>query len=142
MRLNTTRSFLRCAGFLLALTALGCGRSDTLTPVRGRVFFCGQPLAGGTIVFTPDLERGGHGSLACGEIDAEGRFSLHTGDQAGATPGWHRVTIAPPAPPVTPGRQAVPPPIDLPRSYSDPDQSGLLREVQSGKSNEHDFHLE
>jgi hypothetical protein len=142
MRLSNTRPSLRHAGLLIVLAVLGCGQKDHLTPVRGRVFYRGQPWAGGTIVFTPDAERGGHGSLACGEIDADGRYTLHTGEELGVTPGWHRVTIAPAAPPVAPGRPVVPPAIDLPRSYSDPDQSGLLREVPAGKSDEQDFHLD
>jgi hypothetical protein len=142
MRLSTVHQPLHRVGVLLALAVLGCGQNDKLTPVRGQVFFHGQPLCGGTIVFTPDAERGGHGSLACGEIDAEGRYSLHTGDRLGVAAGWHRVTIAPPALAAAPGRPATPPAIDLPRTYSDPEQSGLLREVQPGKSGEQDFHLE
>lgn len=111
-------------------------------PVHGRVFFHGQPLPGGTIVFTPDVERGGNGPLAYGEINCDGHYTLHTGEQLGVVPGWHRVTIAPAAPPVGPGQTAPPPLVDLPRKYRDPQQSGLLRQVPSGKSAEHDFHLE
>src|SRR5262245_42189900 len=78
--LNTSREALRRVGLLLVLAVLGCGRDDRLTPVRGQVFYHGRPLAGGTIVFTPDAERGGRGPLACGEIGADGRYTLHTGD--------------------------------------------------------------
>jgi hypothetical protein len=142
MRLRRVRQRIRRLSVLVALAVLGCGQSDKLTPVRGQVFFHGQPLAGGTIVFTPDPERGGHGSLACGEIDIEGRYSLHTGDQLGVASGWHRITIASPAPVAVPGHPAAEPTIDLPRTYSDPEQSGLLREIAPGKSGEQDFHLE
>src|SRR5207249_4096885 len=76
----------------LALLAAGCGQRETpLAPVSGRVFYRGQPLPGGTIVFTPDSERGGSGPLACGEIGQDGRYTLHTGTQPGAVPGWHRI---------------------------------------------------
>jgi hypothetical protein len=142
MNVSTSCSPLRCVIFLAALAVFGCGRDESLTPVRGQVFFHGQPLPGGTIVFTPDVERGGHGPLACGEIGSDGRYSLHTGDKFGTAPGWYRVTIAPPARAVAPGQAVVPPSVELPRKYSDPEQSGLLREVQPGKSGEQDFHLE
>ena len=154
MGLNTSRQALRCVGLLLALAVLGCGRDDKLTPVRGQVFYHGRPLAGGTIVFTPDAERGGRGPLACGEIDADGRYTLHTGDQPGVVSGWHRITVAPVTPPAqtTPFTLPSPPEggegrvrgaaIDLPRRYSDPEQSGLLREIKAGVVAEQDFHLE
>jgi hypothetical protein len=139
MGLNASREALRCGGLLLALTVLGCGRNDKLTPVRGQVFYHGRPLAGGTIVFTPDAERGGHGPLACGEIGADGRYTLHTGDNLGAVPGWHRITIAPPA---SPTQTAAPPAIALPRRYGVPEQSGLLREIKADAAADQDFHLE
>jgi hypothetical protein len=139
MGLNTSREALRGVGLLLALAVLGCGRDDKLTPVRGQVFYHGRPLAGGTIVFTPDAERGGRGPLACGEIGADGRYTLHTGDKPGAVPGWHRITVAPVT---SPAQTAAPPALDLPRRYSDPEQSGLLREIKGGVAAEQDFHLE
>ena len=130
---------LRYGGPLLLLLLLGCGREVKLTPVRGQVFFHGQPLSGGTIVFTPDPERGGRGPLACGEIGPDGRYSLHTDDKPGAVPGWHRVTIA--AASLASSQKGLPP-VDLPRKYGDPEQSGLLRQVQADKIVEQDFHLQ
>ena len=42
-----------CGALLLPLA--GCGQDGgKLAPVRGRVFYRGKPLPGGTIVFTPD----------------------------------------------------------------------------------------
>src|SRR5579875_157327 len=80
-----------CGGVVVAaLTVLGCGHDEALTPVRGRVFFRGQPLPVGTIVFTPDAEPGGHGPLAIGEIGPDGRYSLRSGDKPGAGPGRPR----------------------------------------------------
>jgi hypothetical protein len=119
---------------VILMLVLGCGGDEKLTPVRGRVFFHGQPLAGGTIVFTPDAERGGHGPLAWGEIEADGRYLLHTGDKTGVVPGWHRISIAPPS--------AASSAVYLPRKYGDPEQSGLLREIQAGKLSEQDFYLQ
>jgi len=139
---NAPRKLFLGGVVLAALAIVGCGQDDALTPVHGRVFHDGRPLPGGTIVFTPDLERGGRGPLAYGEIDADGRYTLHTGDKLGAVPGWHRVTIAPPSLAIAPGQAVPPPAVDLPRKYRDPEQSGLLREVQPGKTGEQDFHLE
>ncbi len=116
---------------LFLLLGAGCGsRESERAPVRGQVFFQGRPLAGGTIVFAPDPERGGRGPLALGEIDAEGRYTLRTGDQPGAVPGWHRVTVA-----------AADSEAALPRRYRDPDHSGLARQVQAGQSNVIDLKL-
>lgn len=129
-------------GFLFFLAALGCGQDNKLTPVQGQVFYQGKPLMGGTIVFTPDAERGGRGPLACGEIGSDGRYWLQTGDQAGVIPGWHRVTIAAPAPTREPGQTVTLSPNDLPRKYGDPEKSGLLREIQAGKCGPQDFYLE
>lgn len=136
------RTPLRCGVFFAALAVFGCGHDDELTPVRGRVFYHDQPMPGGTIVFTPDVERGGRGPLAIGEIGADGRYSLRSGDKLGAVAGWYRVTIAPPAHAGAPGQTVSPPAVELPRRYSDPEQSGLLREVRPGKSGEQDFYLE
>jgi hypothetical protein len=117
----------------LSLTLLGCGRSSTpLAQVQGQVFYHGKPLTGGTIVFTPDPQRGGHGPQAWAEINAEGRYHLHTAGQKGATPGWHCVTIAPAK--NDSGR--------LPARYRDPEQSGQHFEVKPDLVNLCDLHLE
>jgi hypothetical protein len=130
MDVGMPRTPLRYGLVLAVLPVIGCGQEDSLTPVHGRISFHGQVVPGGTIVFVPDLERGCRGLLACGEIDAEGRYSLHTGDKAGAVCGWYRITIA------------GPPRVELPRKYSNPAQSGLLREVRPDKNSEQDFYLE
>ncbi len=142
MDVGKLRTALHWGTILGMLSGLGCGQDDSLTPVHGRVFYHGQPLPGGTIVFTPDVERGGRGPLACGEIGSDGRYTLRTGDKPGTIPGWYRVTIAAPARAVSPGQAVAPPVVELSRKYSDPEQSGLLREIQAGKSEEQDFHLE
>jgi hypothetical protein len=142
MDVDTPRTRIYGMLFLAALAVLGCGQGESMTPVHGRVFFHGQPLPGGTIVFAPDAERGGRGPLAYGEIGGDGHYTLRTCDKLGTNPGWYRVTIAPPTLAAAPGQAVLPPAVEIPRKYSDPEQSGLLREVQPGKSGEQDFHLE
>jgi hypothetical protein len=120
---------------LLLLPAFGCGRgADKLEPVEGQVFYKGKPLAGGTIVFAPDPERGGHGPLAFAEIQPDGRFTLRTGETAGAVVGWHRVTVASASP-----TAAVP---GLPAKYCDPERSGQRCEVKPGQPNTIEIRLD
>ena len=129
--MRTIRTYL-CWGLLLLA---GCGRSQpTLAPVQGQVFYNGQPLAGGTIVFTPDPERGGRGPQAWAEVAADGRFTLYTGRKKGAVVGWHRVTIAP-------LRRAAPA-IVLPTRYRDPELSGQRVEVRADRVNHCDLRLD
>jgi len=117
---------------LLALLVAGCGEpKPTLTPVRGRVFFHGAPVAGGVIVFTPDLEHGNRGPQACARIGDDGAYVLSTGTDLGAIPGWHRVTFGNAASKTL-----------LPPRYSDPDQSDQAREVKAALDNDIDFRLE
>jgi hypothetical protein len=114
------------------LLLVGCGRGGggaNLTPVQGRVFYKGEPLAGGTIVFTPDQEHGGRGPQAWAKIDADGRYRLTTDDRHGATPGWHRITVACSA-------------SQLPPRYRDPELSGQRFEVRLDRANTCDLHLD
>ncbi len=123
---------------LALLVLLGCGRGEIkLTPVQGKVFYRGQPLPGGTIVFAPDPERGNSGPLASCEIQPDGQYILRTGSQPGAVPGWHRVTVAAPARWPAPNAAW-----SLPREFSHPDQSGQVHEIKSGGLNTIDVKLE
>jgi hypothetical protein len=129
---------------ILAVCLAGCReRERELAPVRGTVYHEGKPLAGGTIVFAPDADRGGHGPLAVGEIHSDGTFTLHTGDRPGAVPGWHRITVMDASPRADPGQSHK---ADrrprLPLEYSDPDRSGQRYEVEAGRSNVLELHLD
>jgi hypothetical protein len=127
--MRTIRTYLCWAVVLLA----GCGRSaPVLAPVRGQVFYRGQPLTGGTIVFTPDPQRGGHGPQAWAEVRADGHYTLQTGGKKGAVPGWHRVTLAPPRPDAA----------ALPTRYRDPERSGQRVEVKADRANVCNLHLD
>jgi hypothetical protein len=120
------------------LLLVGCNRPNAdLAAVQGRVFYQGKPLAGGTVVFTPDPERGGSGPLAVAAIQPDGRYTLTTEGRPGAVPGWHRVTVAPPSP--AEGGTLT---CDLPCRYRDPERSGQCYEVKAGEANAIDLRLE
>jgi hypothetical protein len=138
------RAQLALAVSLMLLLA-GCnGKSDSLAPVHGRIFFKNIPLQTGTIVFTPNESRGAAGPLARAEVQSDGSYHLWTGDKPGATTGWHRVTIL--------ALEDVPreglaepcqrPLLLLPERYRDPELSGLECEIKAGQDNNFDFHLE
>jgi hypothetical protein len=128
-----------CLG--LALVALvGCGGDAKPAVVQGRVTLGGLPMAGGTIVFTPDPERGGSGPLATAEIGPDGKYMLITEGQPGAVPGWHRVTVAPATHPTSsnPGTQA---PSSFPAHYQHVEHSEQSYEVKPGIVNTIDIQL-
>jgi hypothetical protein len=123
---------LSCAFWGILLLS-GCGRSDApLALVSGEVLFQGRPLAGGTIVFTPDPQRGGRGPQSWAQIKPDGRFVLAAGERKGAVPGWHRITIAP----GKDDRRRFPP------RYLDPELSGQSFEVKAELANFCTLHLQ
>jgi hypothetical protein len=137
-----------CSAFaagLLLLTILGCETAiGPLAQVQGRVTFKGQSLPGGSIVFSPDPQRGNRGSFARGEIGPDGTYTLQTGDLPGVVSGWHRVTIVAvePAAVPAPGEVFAVPRSLLPGRYGDPELSGLTAEVRTGRDNQLNFDLE
>lgn len=132
------------AATVLLISLTGCDSQPAQVSVRGKVFYKGQPLSKGTIVFAPDAKHGNHAPLASAEIQADGSYCLRTGETPGAAVGWHRVTVVAvetPAQSSTGRRFSVP--ISLvPEKYRDPQLSGLSCEVQIGKEDGYDFRLE
>lgn len=129
---------------LIALAG-GCDPGvDLISKVTGRVTYRGMPVRTGSIVFTPDAQRGASGPQARSDIQADGTYSLRTGDRLGAPPGWYRVTIVSveSAPSVTPGQQIPIPRSLLPEKYRDPQLSGLVREIKSLDENKIHFDLD
>jgi hypothetical protein len=125
---------------MLLLSCTSCGQqAKTRETVRGHVTFKGAFLSGGTIVYTPDVEQGGSGPLAVGEIKTDGSYTLLTANEVGAPSGPYRVSIASEAP-IAPHPSQ--PNVALPRKYSDPAQSGLKRQIKAGVENVIDFNLE
>lgn len=139
------RLLVAACSVTLLLVSTGCDSSSPpLVPVTGRVVYHGVPLPTGTIVFTPDPQRGGTGQAARAEIEKDGTFRLKTGDLDGVSPGWHRITVlaleAPPG--ELPKNRFLIPRSLIPEKYRDPELSGLRREVKAGKDNQLDVELD
>jgi hypothetical protein len=140
-----SRSLISRAAFALAVLTLafpsGCQRvaPSGNTTVQGRVIYRGQPVSGGLVVFTPDLERGGSGKPIPAEIASDGRFQLPSGGETVIAPGWYRVAIASAPNPssILANEHSVFPP-----QLARPDRSGLVREVKAGQENTFDFIIE
>jgi hypothetical protein len=138
---------LRSCLFALTVCVLGagCPRSAPLQSVGGKVSYRGVVLNNGVVVFTPDAGRGESGPVALGTIREDGTYQLSTGDAAGATPGWYRVTVAAFAtlPPKTaPADQFQPPAPLLPEKYRDPELSLLRCQVKPNQPNTIDLLLD
>jgi hypothetical protein len=124
-------------GTAVLLFLAGCeAEPNKLATVHGKVFYRGEALRSGTIVFTPDAVRGSDGPMAQAEIQPDGTFVLRTSGMPGAAPGWHRVTV------VSFVDAAATPRSVLPTRYSDPEQSGLSYDIQPDRDNLININLE
>ena len=139
----------RIVGFALAMICLvvpGCKHSGArLFKAGGTVTHHKQPLAGVTVVFTPESGR-----PATATTDSVGRFTMGTlRPNDGAVQGPHKVSIIPSSGLPRPGgndprrrgdpRASVKGEV-LPRKYFSPETSGLSANVQADGAN--DFHFD
>jgi hypothetical protein len=130
----------RWACAALALEACsGCGSRPALYPINGVVTRAGQPLPDVMVSFVPEGPMEGTGVRFSGVTDARGRYALRGADQeAGATPGWHRILIEDLEPCAIPrGEQPPPTPDAIPKSrvpdaYRSLHATPLRREVLPG----------
>src|SRR5438105_276136 len=83
--------------WLMLVPALFCvscgGPSVKLNPVEGTVIYKGQPLEGATVSFHPQAPDKPNPTPSTGVTDAEGKFTLKTGDYDGAPAGDYVVTL-------------------------------------------------
>jgi hypothetical protein len=77
---------------LLALCCLSCSRGGALHPVRGKVLYKNQPIAGVVVTFHPKLEDM-HTLLPVGQTKEDGTFTLRTGPNEGAPAGEYVITF-------------------------------------------------
>ncbi|MBY0326502.1 MAG: hypothetical protein K2Q30_06250 [Gemmataceae bacterium] len=115
--------------FCLLIVISGCSYGPVVpTSIQGKILFQKQPLRGGTIVFTPDMERGSVGPMAYGVIIADGTYTvLPQPGKDSIHAGWYKVSFL---------SQGLPP------KFSDPSLSGQVKQILSGQINKIDFNLE
>jgi hypothetical protein len=153
--MQTNISVLRLVLAIGLFVIGGCSRSDRppTAPVRGKVMYRGQPVAGATVSF---LGRNAP-RIASGETDEQGQFELTTFEaNDGAVLGTHAVTVYKPAETIEP--IGIDPNLDpqsyaaamdraatraikaqaagslLPERYADPKTSDLRFEVMTGEN--------
>lgn len=88
--LREAHRFCRCLFVLISLVCtIGCG-GDPKYPVHGKVTLAdGKPLVGAVVEF--GAKEGIHS--AAGMVEADGTYTLATGEDAGAPPGAYRVRV-------------------------------------------------
>lgn len=80
---------------LLSVGLLGasCSEAGRLSPVRGKVVYKGEPLAGALVTFHPKGDATPKTVPSTGLTKDDGTFALTTGDRDGAPPGDYVVTV-------------------------------------------------
>ncbi len=79
---------------VLASPCAGCGESNGLYPVHGKVNYQGEPATGATVYFHRTGPDASGGEVARGEVQSDGSFRLESGDKgSGAAPGQYAVLI-------------------------------------------------
>jgi hypothetical protein len=86
--------FFSLLAVVLAATLSGCGGSGSLAPVSGKVIYQGQPVKGGSLIFSP-VGEGKVGKAGSADVGDDGAFTVKTDAAAGAGIGKHRVTYTP-----------------------------------------------
>jgi hypothetical protein len=91
---------------VFSIAVLGCGGNSgdlSTAPVKGKVTHNGQPVTGGSVIFSPIAASAGTkptqtGKSGVGNVGNDGSFTLSTyGNGDGAVVGKHRVTYSAPA---------------------------------------------
>ena len=129
------------------LLAIACGNDGgpARAPVSGTVWYQGKPVAGALVTFVPEAKGA---RVASGSTDAKGKYRLGTfRSNDGAVLGRHRVGIRAEAAPEGPPRaaddvQGKRGKLLTPARYANPETSGVTVDVEAGKNNVFDFHLE
>jgi hypothetical protein len=71
----------------------GCSKQSGLDPVRGKVLYKNEPLAGAMVAFHPEGGPSLDTQPVTGLTKDDGTFSLTTGQVDGAAPGKYVVTV-------------------------------------------------
>jgi hypothetical protein len=154
MRPRLTSAVAEVIAAVILGNVSGCSSDDgigTRYPVNGKVTLKGEPVAKGTVTFTPTDQGGGR--TATGDLQSDGSYTLTTATpRDGALPGKYRIAIS--AVEIdrsvtknkTGGMYRVdllakaPRKVLVPLKYGDPNASGLTAEVKP-QTNRLDFDL-
>jgi hypothetical protein len=113
----------------VSLVFLGCG-SKTV-PIQGKVKFKDGSDVNVLAGYEVNMQAEGGGASSYGAIQPDGTFEISTfGQDDGALPGTHKVTITPPASPDPDKPPAKP---AIPAKYGSFETSGLAVEVKPGQ---------
>ena len=119
---------------LLATAPTGCGKSEVLGKVSGKVTFQGEPVSKG-LVLLANAEKGVH---VMAELRGDGTFDVETADGFGLPPGTYQVAITPPRIEFPIDPTGAPPVIreypNIPAKYRDAATSGLTIAVEEGEN--------
>lgn len=105
-------------GAIILTTLSGCGGTPTV-PVTGMVTYKGQPVQGGSLMFSP-ISTGKDqtpGQPAIGVINTDGTYTLARSAGTGVQVGRHRLTYSPPAQELTEEQRTNPRYIAPPPAY-------------------------
>jgi hypothetical protein len=86
--------FLTISTMALAIASAGCGNSDGLYEVYGKVLYKGEPAKGATVYFhRSGRPEPGREVIPMGIVQEDGTFRLVSDDAYGAPPGQYNVLI-------------------------------------------------
>ncbi len=131
-------SLLRTTGLaaLACVMLAGCGR-EQLASVTGVAMHNGQPVKGGTFIFSPvgGATPANPGKPASAVVKDDGSFTLGTyGKDDGALVGKHRVIYTPPQPELTDEQRSDPTYIATPSPYVGCAPKEMEIEIKPGKN--------
>ena len=123
-----------------ALLCSSCGGKRKLYPVRGQVFYMGQPAAGALVVFHPADGKDLQAPKPSGQVGADGSFTLSTfAPNDGAPAGPYKVAIVWVSGDKIDENGELP--NRLPPQYANVETSGLQAEVKEGPTDLQPFQL-
>jgi hypothetical protein len=148
-----SRLILALALGVFSLIGAGCGKSEPLYPVSGKVTLNNAPLKGGVVTFIPDDSKGNKSKFSpTGKIESDGKYSLTTDGKTGAPAGHYKVIVNTQTPGMgmtTPGDPSKPAPLtpqgpQVDPKYSDVAKTPITKEVvaSGAAANHYDFSVQ
>jgi hypothetical protein len=135
------------AAFAVVVLA-SCSSGSSLEPVEGQVLHKGQPVQGALVTFHPKDGDDIKAQRPTGQTREDGRFTLTTGQTAGAPAGEYVVTVIwmkevePPGGKKTFSTGGADPVDQLQGRYADYKRSKLTAQITKGKNQLEPFRLD